>query len=65
MKVQAMTKTKSKEDSIKAVAKIVEALDEICSHEQEKILVAALLLAGNRDLALRLIKPNPFEDEVL
>ena len=57
MKMQATTKTK--EDSIKAVAKIVEALDGICSNDQEKVLTAALLLAGNRDLALRLVRANP------
>lgn len=59
MRVQNPTKEQPRGEYIKAVAKIVEALDPIYSQERERCLEAALLLLGNEDLANRLLNKQP------
>jgi hypothetical protein len=56
VKVQATTKDQPNGSLIKAVAKIVEALDPLNQWEREKCVEAALLLIGNEDLARRLLR---------
>ena len=56
MNVQSTSKTQPRAEYIKAVAKIVEALDPIYAHEREKCIAAAVLILDDPNLCKKILE---------